>query len=63
VQVAELNAQVATLEAQFNAAVEDKENAIRLSEKCALKLQLANRLINALASEGESAAALVQVVT
>lgn len=52
-QVAELNAKVQELEAQFNAAVEDKEAAIRESERCQLKLQLANRLINALASEGE----------
>jgi hypothetical protein len=52
-QVAELNAKVQELEAQFNAAVEDKEAAIKESERCQLKLQLANRLINALASEGE----------
>lgn len=51
-QVAELNAKVQELEAQFNNAVEDKEAAIRESERCQLKLQLANRLINALASEG-----------
>lgn len=51
-QVAELNAKVAELEGQFNAAVEDKEAAIHESERCQLKLQLANRLINALASEG-----------
>lgn len=53
-QVAELNAKVQELEAQFNHAVEDKEAAIRESERCQLKLQLANRLINALASEGET---------
>jgi len=51
-QVAELNAKVQELETQFNVAVEDKEAAIRESERCQLKLQLANRLINALASEG-----------
>lgn len=50
--MAELNAKVQELEAQFNLAVEDKEAAIRESERCQLKLQLANRLINALASEG-----------
>jgi dynein heavy chain len=50
--VAELNAKVQALEAQFNAAVDDKNAAIRESERCQLKLQLANRLINALASEG-----------
>lgn len=52
-QVAELNAKVEELEKQFNAATEDKEAAIKESERCQLKLQLANRLINALASEGE----------
>lgn len=51
-QVAELNAKVQDLEAQFDHAVQDKEAAIRESERCQLKLQLANRLINALASEG-----------
>lgn len=51
-QVAELNAKVQELEKQYNAAVDDKEAAIRESERCQLKLQLANRLINALASEG-----------
>lgn len=51
-KVAELNAMVAKLEAEFNEAVEEKESAIRLSEKCQLKLSLANRLISALASEG-----------
>lgn len=44
---------VQELENQFNAAVDDKNAAIRESERCQLKLQLANRLINALASEGE----------
>lgn len=53
-KVAELNAKVAALEAEFQAAVDDKEGAIRESERCQLKLQLANRLINALASEGWS---------
>jgi outer membrane murein-binding lipoprotein Lpp len=55
-QVAELNAQVQALEAQFNAAVDDKNAAIAESERCQRKLQLANRLINALASEGALAA-------
>ena len=50
--MAELNAKVQVLEEQFNAAVEEKEGAIRESERCQLKLQLANRLISALASEG-----------
>lgn len=50
--MAELNAQVAELESQFNAAVDDKNAAIRESERCQRKLTLANRLISALASEG-----------
>ncbi len=44
---------MAELESQFKNAVDDKEAAIKESERCALKLQLANRLITALASEGE----------
>ena len=56
-KVAELNAKVQELEAQFNAAVDDKNAAIRESERCQLKLQLANRLISALASEGARARA------
>jgi dynein heavy chain len=44
--------QVRQLEEQFAAAVAEKEDAIRQSEHCQLKLQLANRLITALASEG-----------
>ncbi|KIY98975.1 dynein heavy chain, partial [Monoraphidium neglectum] len=59
-KVAELNAKVQALEAQFNAAVDDKNAAIRESERCQLKLQLANRLINALASEGERWARTVE---
>lgn len=43
---------VQELESQFNAAVDDKNAAIRESERCQLKLTLANRLIAALASEG-----------
>lgn len=55
-KVAQLNEQVRQLEEQFAAAVAEKEDAIRQSERCQLKLQLANRLITALASEGESPA-------
>jgi len=51
-KVAELNAKVQDLESQFAMAVADKDAALRESERCALKLRLANRLINALASEG-----------
>eukprot|EP00878_Enallax_costatus_P012531 GHUV01013087.1.p1 GENE.GHUV01013087.1~~GHUV01013087.1.p1 ORF type:complete len:2750 (+),score=1040.15 GHUV01013087.1:633-8882(+) len=61
-KVAELNAKVEELEKQFNAAVEDKEAAIKESERCQLKLQLANRLINALASEGERWAKTVETL-
>jgi hypothetical protein len=53
-KVAQLNEQVRQLEEQFAAAVAEKEDAIRQSERCQLKLQLANRLITALASEGGS---------
>ncbi|KAI8464229.1 MAG: flagellar alpha dynein [Monoraphidium minutum] len=59
-KVAELNAMVQELESQFNAAVDDKNAAIREAERCQLKLQLANRLINALASEGERWARTVE---
>lgn len=58
-QVAELNAKVQDLESQYNAAVEDKNAAIRESERCQLKLALANRLIAALASEGAGVRARV----
>lgn len=52
-KVAELNAMVADLESQFAAATKEKEDAIAESERCERKLSLANRLITALASEGE----------
>ena len=52
-RVAELNAMVADLEQQFAAATKEKEDAIAESERCERKLNLANRLISALASEGE----------
>jgi hypothetical protein len=42
-------------------ATEDKEAAIRESERCQRKLELANRLITALASEGERWALTVRV--
>ncbi|KAJ9515913.1 hypothetical protein QJQ45_016901, partial [Haematococcus lacustris] len=59
-KVAELNAKVQELEAQFKAATDDKEAAIRESERCQRKLELANRLITALASEGERWAMTVE---
>ena len=52
-KVAELNAQVAELERQFDEANREKDAAIQEKERCDRKLGLANRLINALASEGE----------
>jgi dynein heavy chain len=58
-KVADLNALVANLEAQFAAATKDKNDAIAEQERCDLKLSLANRLITALASEGERWAATV----
>ena len=59
-QVAELNKMVADLEAQFDAANQDKNDAIAEQERCDLKLSLANRLITALSSEGERWAATVE---
>lgn len=59
-KVAELNAMVADLEAQFEAANNDKNAAIKEQERCDLKLSLANRLITALASEGERWATTVE---
>jgi dynein heavy chain, axonemal len=58
-KVAELNKMVADLEAQFEAANADKNAAIAEQERCDRKLDLANRLINALSSEGERWAATV----
>uniref|UniRef100_A0A061RCW1 Flagellar alpha dynein n=1 Tax=Tetraselmis sp. GSL018 TaxID=582737 RepID=A0A061RCW1_9CHLO len=52
-RVAELNAMVADLEQQFAEATKEKEDAIAEKERCERKLNLANRLITALASEGE----------
>lgn len=55
-----LNAKVQELEQQYKEANDDKEAAIRESERCQRKLELANRLINALASEGERWALTVE---
>jgi len=49
--VADLNAQLAELIAKFDEAVGEKNAVIAEAEKCASKLDLANRLVNALASE------------
>ena len=59
-KVAELNAMVADLEAQFDAANKDKDDAIKEQEHCDRKLSYANRLITALASEGERWASTVE---
>lgn len=59
-KVAKLNAMVQDLENQFKAATDEKEAAIRESERCQRKLGLANRLITALASEGERWALTVE---
>ena len=59
-KVAKLNAMVKDLEDQFKAANDEKEAAIRESERCQRKLGLANRLITALASEGERWALTVE---
>lgn len=61
-KVAELNRMVQDLERAFNEAVAEKEGAIEESERCQKKLSLANRLIRALASEGERWAASLQTM-
>ena len=50
-EVAELQAMLAGLEKEFEDAVNEKNSVIAEAEKCASKLDLANRLVNALASE------------
>jgi dynein heavy chain len=52
-KVAELDAKVRELEAAYAAAAEDKNAAVAEAERCQRRLALANRLIAALASEGE----------
>jgi dynein heavy chain, axonemal len=59
-KVAELNKMVADLQAQFDEANDEKNAAIKEQERCDRKLDLANRLITALASEGERWAATVE---
>ncbi|DBA86689.1 TPA: Dynein alpha chain, flagellar outer arm [Trebouxia sp. C0004] len=59
-KVALLNAQVQELEDQYNKALAEKNAAIAESERCQRKLGLANRLIAALASEGDRWALTVQ---
>ena len=55
-----LNAMVADLERQCDAANKDKNDAIAEQQRCDRKLSLANRLISALASEGERWARTVE---
>lgn len=50
------------LEDQFTGAVTDKNNAIAEQERCDRKLSFANRLITALASEGERWALTVEAL-
>ncbi|KAK9867723.1 hypothetical protein WJX84_004647 [Apatococcus fuscideae] len=59
-KVAGLNAQVRSLEEAYSKALAEKNGAIAESERCQLKLSLANRLITALASEGQRWAETVQ---
>jgi dynein heavy chain len=49
----ELDARVAELEARAKVAIDDRDAALAEQKRCALKLELAGRLIAALASEGE----------
>jgi len=49
---AEAEATVAELEAQYNAAIKEKEDAMAEAENCEKKLGLAVRLMSALGSEG-----------
>lgn len=51
--VAKLNAELAKLNAEFQAAETDKQNAINEAERCARRLNLAQRLVSALGSENE----------
>ena len=51
--VAKLNAELAKLNAEFQAAETDKQNAINEAERCARRLNLAQRLVAALGSENE----------
>jgi len=51
--VARLNKELAELMAEFQAAMDDKNNAIAESERCERKLNLSQRLVGALGSEQE----------
>jgi dynein heavy chain len=51
--VAKLNAELKELMDEFQAAMDDKNNAMAEAEKCERKLNLAQRLVGALGSEQE----------
>jgi len=59
-QLNELQAQLAKLEAEFQAAEDAKLDAIKTAETGKLKLDLAQRLTNALGSEGTRWAANIE---
>jgi dynein heavy chain len=49
--VADLKAKLAVLQANYDAAMNEKETAMREAQRCENKLSLANRLVSALGSE------------
>lgn len=51
--VAELTERLGKLQKEFKVAMDAKENAEREAARCASRLDLANRLVNALGSESE----------
>lgn len=51
--VAKLNAQLSVLQADFQKAMDEKNAAEAEANRCAAKLDRANRLVNALGSESE----------
>jgi len=57
--VAKLNAELAKLNKEFQEAETDKQNAINEADRCARRLDLAQRLVKALGSENERWAASI----
>lgn len=51
--VKDLNEKLSKLTAEFNKAVDEKNQAIAEAERCARRLSLAQRLLSALGSENE----------
>jgi len=51
--VAELESKLAELVAEYDKAIAEKEAVVAEAEKCAMRLSLAQRLVNALGSENE----------